>query len=95
MELVKTGVAGTFESGDITIEIDKRESGGITIDLDSTVANQFGAQIQSVIEKAVRDCGVLNAHVRAIDKGALDCTVRARVTAAIYRGAEREDFRFV
>ncbi len=94
MELVKTGVAGTFESGDITIEIDKRESGGITIDLDSTVANQFGAQIQSVIEQAARDCGVLNAHVRAIDKGALDCTVRARVTAAIYRGAERDDFHF-
>ena len=95
MELVKTGIAGTFESGDITIEIDQKASGGITIDLDSTVANQFGAQIKSVIEKAARDCGVENAHVRAVDKGALDCTVRARVTAAIYRGAERDDFHFV
>ncbi len=95
MELIKTGIAGTFESGDITIEIDQTESGGITIDLDSTVANQFGAQIQSVIKKAARDCGVENAHVRAVDKGALDCTVRARVTAAIYRGAERDDFHFV
>ena len=95
MELVKTGIAGTFESGDITIEIDKRESGGITIDLDSTVANQFGPQIRSVIEWTARECGVENAHVRAVDKGALDCTVRARVTAAIYRGANREDFNFV
>ncbi len=95
MELVKTGIAGTFESGDITIEIDKRESGGITIDLDSTVANQFGAQIREVIARAARDCGVENAHVRAVDKGALDCTVRARVTAAVYRGADRSDFHFV
>ncbi len=95
MKLVKTGIAGTFESGDITIEIDQRDSGGITIDLDSTVANQFGAQIKNVIEKTARGCGVENAHVRAIDKGALDCTVRARMIAAIYRGAERDDFSFV
>ncbi len=95
MELVKTGVAGTFESGDITIEIDQAESGGIEIDLDSTVANQFGAKIREVIEKAARECGVENARVRAVDKGALDCTVRARVTAAIYRGAERDDFHFI
>ncbi len=34
------------------------------------------------------------ADVNAVDKGALDCTVRARITAAIYRGAERDDYQF-
>ena len=35
-----------------------------------------------------------NAKVEAVDKGALDCTVRARTVAAIYRAAQRSDYRW-
>lgn len=94
MELVKTGTAGTLESGDIMIEVEKRDAGGIEIDLESTVNSQFGKQIRAVIRETAEKCGIGNAHIRAVDKGALDCTVRARVTAAVYRGAESQDFRF-
>ncbi len=90
MELVKTGFAGTLESGDISVQVESRSEGGIEIDLQSTVSNQFGRQIRGVIAATLGECGVYNAFVSAVDKGALDCTIRARVTAAVYRGAGQE-----
>ncbi len=94
MELTKTGYAGTMESGDISVQVEGRGEGGVEIELQSTVANQFGRQIRRVITETLEECGVRNAYVSAVDKGALDCTVRARVTAAVYRGAERDDYQF-
>lgn len=91
MELVKPGLAGTMESGDIYVELEQGEQ-GVTIELDSTVGSQFGAQIQRVITETLHACGVENARVKAVDKGALDCTIRARVTAAAYRAADRDDY---
>lgn len=91
MQLLHPGVAGTMESGDIYIELEPAET-GVEIELDSTVGNQFGAQIRRVIASALANCGVQNATVRAVDKGALDCTIRARVTTAALRGAECDDY---
>ena len=36
--------------------------------------------------------GVENAVITAVDKGALDCTVRARVATALTRAAECRDY---
>lgn len=94
MELISTGIAGTLESGDILIEITKQDKGGIVIDLDSTVESQFGRHIRAAIEKTMQELGIRNATVRAVDKGALDCTVRARTTAAVYRGCQCDQFVF-
>lgn len=82
---IQNSFAGTLESGDILVEISPAENPGLTINLDSTVALQFGKQIKEVIETTLRDLGVDNAVVDATDKGALDCTIRARVTAAAVR----------
>ncbi|MDD4445896.1 MAG: hypothetical protein PHC36_08810 [Eubacteriales bacterium] len=38
------------------------------------------------------ELGVAHATVDAVDKGALDCTVRARVRAAAYRAAENQEY---
>lgn len=84
MEL-KNAAAGTLESGDILIQISPAESNGLHIDLDSTVAAQFGHQIRAVITETLTELGVRDAEVRATDKGARDCTIRARVTAAAVR----------
>lgn len=77
--------AGTLESGDILIQIYPAEKPGLEINLDSTVAYQFGAQIKSVIKDTVTEMGVTDARIEAVDKGALDCTIRARTTAAVVR----------
>ncbi len=85
---MKEAVAGTLESGDIMINIGPGE--GLQIDLQSSVAAQFGRQIKAVITETLESLGVKDAHVQAIDKGALDCTIRARVTAAAVRATGKD-----
>ena len=82
MEL-KNAVAGTLESGDIMIQIAPGE--GLQVDLQSSVSAQFGRQIKAVITETLGNLGIHDALVQATDKGALDCTIRARVTAAAVR----------
>jgi len=89
MEL-KTAMAGTLESGDILIQIAPNDSAGLQIDLDSTVAYQFGDQIKQVITETLTQLGIDQAAVKATDKGALDCTIRARVTAAVVRATGKD-----
>ena len=92
MKLLKTAMAGTMESGDIMVTIVPLENGGITLDLTSSVMQQYGRRIGEVIRETLGELGVTNAAVSAVDKGALDCTVRARVSAAAFRSAECTDY---
>ena len=85
---MKEATAGTLESGDIMITIGPGE--GMQIDLQSSVATQFGRQIRAVITETLENLGITDAHVQAIDKGALDCTIRARVTAAAVRSTGKD-----
>ena len=87
---VKNAVAGTLESGDITIQIAPAETKGLHIDLDSSVAAQFGRQIRQVIEETLTEFGLEDADIKAVDKGARDCTIRARVTAAAVRATGKD-----
>jgi len=78
--------AGTVESGDILVTITPvAAEGGIAIDLDSLVQAQYGGAIRQTIETTLKDAGVSAAYVKAVDRGALDCTIRARVKAAVQR----------
>jgi len=94
MELLGTGLAGTLESGDILIEIKSSAESGIAITLESIVANQFGQQIKKVIRETIQAYGLDGVTVHAVDKGSLDCTIRARVTTAILRGCQSDDYRW-
>jgi citrate lyase subunit gamma (acyl carrier protein) len=85
MKISDVGIAGTLESSDITIQIDKNVGKGIAIELKSTVETQFGKQIRNVIRETLQEMGITEALVRATDKGALDCTIRARVKTAANR----------
>ena len=92
MQIKKTGVAGTVESSDILVRIEPREEPGVELTLTSSVMQQFGRQIEKVIRETLAELGVESALVDAVDKGALDCTVRARTAAAAYRAAECTDY---
>jgi citrate lyase subunit gamma (acyl carrier protein) len=94
MKVVKTGVAGTMESSDIMITICKCEHKGIEIKLESSVEKQFGKQIRAVIEASAKRLGLEEAEIIAVDKGALDCVIKARVETAIYRACESTDYRW-
>lgn len=91
MEL-KEAIAGTLESGDIMVRIGPAQNGkhGLEIALDSSVAAQFGRQIKELIAETLEGLDIHDATVSATDKGALDCTIRARVTAAAVRATGKD-----
>ena len=63
------------------------EEPGLQIELSgkSVILKQFGRQIRELIRKTAEENGVENARISAKDNGALDCTIKARVRAAIQR----------
>ena len=81
-------MAGTLESGDIMVQIAPGD--GLQVELQSSVAAQFGRQIKALITETLTGLGIENAYVKATDKGALDCTIRARVTAAAVRATGKD-----
>jgi len=87
MEIIKVSMAGTVESSDIQVIIEPKEEVGIQVELKSSVEKQFGKQIRKVIIETLERLGVVSAKVIATDKGALDCTIKARVQSAAFRAA--------
>lgn len=89
MEIKHTALAGTLESSDIQFTLSKGE--GIEINLDSQVEKQFGKQIRKVITDLLAAYDIKDVNVRAVDKGALDCTIKARLIAAIQRATDTKN----
>ena len=87
MMIVKNATAGTLESSDVYVQIQPGE-GSLQLSVESVVANQFGDAIREVVEEVCAQQGVTDANVRIIDRGALECVIRARVETAIRRGKE-------
>ena len=83
-EIVKRAVAGTLVSSDVYVEITPNDS-GILIDIDSVVAAQFGEEIRRAASEVLAQQGVANAKVKLVDRGALDCVIRARMETAVMR----------
>ncbi len=81
-----------MESGDIMIEIESGEQKAVEVVLKSPVANEFGKQIMQTIRAASDEYGLEYAVINAVDKGALDCTIRARVAAACQRATQTDAF---
>ena len=89
--LYQPGQAGTLESNDIMITVAPTElANGIEIELISPVIKQYGNKIREVIISELTTLGISAAKVQANDKGALDCTIRARVKTAVTRAAKQE-----
>ena len=78
--------AGTMESSDAYVEIEPGT--GLEIALESVVGQQFGDAIRQVVSEVLTENGVENAKIRVVDRGALECVIRARVETAICRGKE-------
>ena len=85
MEIRKMASAGTMESSDAYVEIEPG-TGALTVQLESVVADQFGDAIRTVVLEELSKQKVENANVRVVDRGALECVIRARVETAILRG---------
>lgn len=87
MEIKKPAVAGTLESSDCMVTVEPGE-GQVDLELNSVVIRQFGPQIRKVIFETLERLEVTDARVTVVDKGALDCTLKARVECAVYRSCD-------
>ena len=87
MDILKNASAGTMESSDAYVEIEPNAQ-GLDISLESVVQGQFGDAIENVVREVLTECGVKCASVRIVDRGALECVIRARVETAVLRGRE-------
>lgn len=82
----KTAQAGTIESNDAIVTIAPGDAGsGVNIEIDSSVMFQYGDAIKKVIHDTLSEQDVSDVFVKVVDRGALDCTIRARVLAALVR----------
>ncbi len=84
MKIATNACAGTLESSDAYVEVIPAE--GLAISLESVVEQQFGESIRRSVREVLEEHGVTDADVRVVDRGALDCVIRARVETAILRG---------
>ena len=92
MVILKPAIAGTLESSDVQVTVEPG-NGSLELSIDSNVIHQFGNQIRRVILETLERLKVTDAKVTVIDKGALDCTLKARVECAVFRSIDqKEDF---
>ncbi len=88
MRIVNESLAGTLESSDAVVRVSPHEELEVTVV--STVEAQFGAQIRALVAETLESLDVHAARVVVEDKGALDCTLRARLQAAVLRAGDGE-----
>lgn len=89
MEIKKPAAAGTLESSDCMVTVEPGEE--IAFTLQSVVIHQFGNQIRRVTMDTLKNLGVDGIKISIVDKGALDCTIRARIEAAVYRAVGQNE----
>lgn len=89
MKIEKPAMAGTLESSDCMVTVEPGEN-GIELDLQSVVIRQFGPQIRKVIFETLKRLDVADGKIIVVDKGALDCTIKARIEAAVYRSNDKK-----
>ena len=86
-EVKKKASAGTLESSDVYVEIEPSAE-GLVIDLQSVVQAQYGNAIEAAVREVLQENGVERANVKVMDRGALECVIRARVETAVLRSKE-------
>ena len=88
MEIKKAATAGTLESSDCMVTVEPGE-GKVDFSLESSVINQFGNQIRKVALATLERLDSDNVRLTIVDKGALDCTIKARIEGAVYRSVDQ------
>ena len=87
MNTLKKASCGTMESSDAYMELEPIE-GATQIELQSVVEHQFGDSIRALAAEMLKEEGVANVKLSIVDRGALECTLRARLETLIGRARE-------
>lgn len=84
MEIINRAVVGSLESNDVMIIIEPLKD-NLEISIESIVYDQFHDDIKDAIEYICNEFELKNAKILVNDRGALECTLKARMEAAIMR----------
>ncbi|NLC40735.1 MAG: citrate lyase acyl carrier protein [Clostridiaceae bacterium] len=82
----KMAVSGSLESSDVMVRV--RPAEVLTLEIKSPVLEQYGEAIRETVAEVLADRGVTAAEIELIDRGALDCTIRARLQTALERSID-------
>ena len=85
MKAQKSVTAGSLESSDVLITITPLAEARVEYVIDSIVIKQFGTRIRQVTEEMAQAAGISAARIHVQDRGALECTLRARLETALGR----------
>ncbi len=88
MEILKTAMAGTLESSDAMVTVEPAAD-GVELAISSSVMNQYGRQIKATVLETLERLDVKAGRITVVDKGALDCTLKARVECAVFRSCDQ------
>ena len=83
MLIEKSAIAGTLESSDAQVFVEPCDE--LRLDITSSVLNQYGRQIRATVLETLERLDVKTGSFTVVDKGALDCTIKARVECAVFR----------
>ncbi|MGM9660741.1 MAG: citrate lyase acyl carrier protein [Faecousia sp.] len=86
MVIEKSAMAGTLESSDAQVTVEPGD--GLEVYISSSVLNQYGRQIKATVLETLERLDVKDGKVTVVDKGALDCTLKARVECAVFRSCD-------
>lgn len=84
MLIQKPAIAGTLESSDAQITVEPSKE-GLSVSIESSVMNQYGRQIKTAVLKTLKELSVDQGKIAVVDKGALECTLKARIECAVFR----------
>lgn len=87
MELKHNAIAGTLESSDVLVKIEPADD--LNVSIESSVMAQFGRQIDMTVREVLKNLNIEKANVIVQDKGALECTLKARVETAVFRALDQ------
>lgn len=86
VKILRMAVAGSMESNDAMVTVEP--SNELSVEIESVVKAQFGDAIERSVMEVLKDLSVDGCALSVKDRGALDCTLRARVETALLRGCE-------
>ncbi len=86
MVIEKTAMAGTLESSDAQVTVSPADT--LEVVIESSVINQYGRQIKAAVEDVLDRLDIKQGLISVVDKGALDCTLKARVECAVFRSCD-------
>jgi len=83
MQVYRSAQAGTLQSNDCFVRVYPSEKTEILFN--SPVAYEFGDQVIALVKAHLTAQGVDGVRVEIDDRGALDCTITARLNTALGR----------